>query len=87
MNPFTPKVIAVIRREFMQRVKTKWFLISTLGLPVMMVGLMVLAGIFISSSLDTEEVVSIGVIDPSGRVGDLLVEELLGDSVLASRRM
>ncbi len=85
MNPFTPKVIAVIRREFMQRVKTKWFLISTLGLPVMMVGLMVLAGIFISRSQDTEEIVSIGVIDPSGRVGDLLVEELLGDSVLASR--
>jgi ABC-2 type transport system permease protein len=85
MNPFTPKVIAVMRREFMQRVKTKWFLASTLGLPVLMVGLMVLAGVFIASAQDTEEVVSIGVIDPSGMVGDLLVEELLADSVLASR--
>ncbi|MFV1987024.1 MAG: ABC transporter permease [Gemmatimonadota bacterium] len=85
MNPFTPKVLAVIRREFMQRVKTKWFLISTIGLPVLMVGLMVLAGVFIASAQDTEEVVSIGIIDPSGRVGDFLVEELLADSALASR--
>ncbi|MDX1394131.1 MAG: ABC transporter permease, partial [Gemmatimonadota bacterium] len=85
MNPFTPKVLAVIRREFMQRVKTKWFLVSTLGIPVLMVGLMFLAGFFIASAQDTEEVVAIGVIDASGRIGDLMVEELLADSVLASR--
>lgn len=85
MNPFTPKVLAVIRREFMQRVKTKWFLLSTLGLPALMVGLFVLVGVFIASSQDTEEDVAIGIIDPSGLVGDLLVEELLGDSILASR--
>ena len=85
MNPFTSKVIAVIRREFMQRVKTKWFLVSTIGLPVLMVGLFVLVGFFISSSQDQEETVSVGIVDPSGRVADFLVEELLADSVLASR--
>jgi len=85
MTPFTPKVLAVIRREFMQRVKTRWFLISTLGIPVLMVGLMVLVGVFISSSEETEESVSVGIIDPSGLVADFLVEELLADSVLAAR--
>jgi ABC-2 type transport system permease protein len=85
MNPFTPKVRAVMRREFMQRVKTKWFLITTLGLPVLMVGMFVLVGLFIASSQDQEETVSVGVIDPTGRVADFLVEELLADSVLASR--
>ena len=39
MNPFTPRVATVVRREFMMRVKSKWFLISTLGLPVLIVGL------------------------------------------------
>jgi len=85
LNPFTPKVLAVMRREFMQRVKTKWFLISTIGLPVLMIGMFVLVGFFITSSQDQEETVSVGVIDPSGAVADFLVEELLADSVLASR--
>ncbi|MDX1396408.1 MAG: ABC transporter permease [Gemmatimonadota bacterium] len=85
MNPFTSKVLAVMRREFMQRVKTKWFLVSTLGIPLLMVGMMVLAGVFISSAQEAEEVVAIGVIDASGRIGDLMVEEMLADSILASR--
>jgi len=85
VNPFTPKVLAVLRREFMQRVKTKWFIVSTIGLPLMMVGMFVLVGVFISSSESQEQAVSIGVIDPGGEVVDFLVEELLADSVLASR--
>lgn len=86
MNPFTRKVRAVIRREFMQRVRSKWFLVSTLGIPALMVGLVFLAGFFVSQSdEDTGTTATVGVVDPSGRVADTLVEELLADSVLASR--
>ncbi|WP_419950429.1 ABC transporter permease [Candidatus Palauibacter sp.] len=83
MNPFTPKVIAVVRREFMLRVKSKWFLLSTLGLPVLIVGIGALAG-FIAVRAATDPGESrriIGVADPSGLIGDLLVDELSTESL------
>ncbi len=86
MNPITAKVRAVIRREFMQRVTSKWFLLSTLGLPVLIVGLMALAGFLaVRGASDTGGTKALGVIDASGRLADLVVEELLKDSVLATR--
>ena len=83
MNPFTPRVAAVIRREFVLRVRSKWFLLSTLGLPVLIVGLGGLAGFLaVSSATDAgDERRVIGVADPAGLIGDLLVEELLADSL------
>ena len=39
MNPLTAKVRAIIRREYLQRVRSKWFLLSTLGLPLLFIGL------------------------------------------------
>ena len=87
MNPFTPKVNAVVRREFMLRVKSKWFLLSTLGLPVLIVGLGVLSAFIAvraaSDVGDSQRVV--GIADPSGFIGDLLVEELRADSIEAAR--
>ena len=87
MNPFTPRVAAVVRREFILRVKSKWFLLSTLGLPVLIVGLGGLAGFLaVRSATDAgEERRVIGVADPAGLIGDLLVEELLADSLDAVR--
>lgn len=86
MNPFTPKVRAVIRREFMERVKSKWFLLSTLGLPLAMVALMGFAGFMaVRGQTDTDVTRAIGVADASGALGETYVEELLADSLLASR--
>lgn len=87
MNPFTPRVAAVIRREFVLRVKSKWFLLSTLGLPVLIVGLGVLSAFLaVRGATDAgEERRVIGVADPAGLIGDLLVEELLADSLDAVR--
>ncbi len=33
-------VIAVVRREYLQRVRNKWFILSTIGLPVFMIAIM-----------------------------------------------
>ncbi|MYA34388.1 MAG: ABC transporter permease [Gemmatimonadales bacterium] len=87
MNPFTPRVAAVIRREFVLRVKSKWFLLSTLGLPVLIVGLGVLSAFLaVRGGTDVgEERRVVGVADPAGLIGDLLVEELLADSLDAVR--
>jgi len=37
------EVLAVIRREYVSRVKSKWFVFSTLGIPILMVGGMALS--------------------------------------------
>lgn len=87
MNPFTPRVAAVVRREFILRVKSKWFLLSTLGLPVLIVGLGGLAGFLaVRGATDAgEERRLIGVADPAGLIGDLLIEEFLAESLDAVR--
>lgn len=87
MNPFTPRVAAVIRREFILRVKSKWFLLSTLGLPLLIIGLGVLSAFLaVRGATDVgEERRLIGVADPAGLIGDLVVEEFLADSLDAVR--
>ena len=87
MNPFTPRVAAVVRREFILRVKSKWFLLSTLGLPLLIVGLGGLSAFLaVRGATDAgEERRLIGVADPAGLIGDLLIEEFLADSLDAVR--
>lgn len=85
MNPFTPSVLAVAYREFMQRVKTKWFILSTIGMPVIMVGVAFLIVFAMRDVEDSEKGKTIGVVDSGGTVANLLVEELNDGSVTASR--
>ena len=66
------KVFAVLRREYLQSVKTKMFWIGTLGLPAMMV---LLAGLSAASQLvnpDTKK--ALAVMDQTGEIADRLVE-------------
>ena len=85
MNPFTPSVLAVAYREFMQRVKTKWFILGTIGMPVIMVGVAFLIVFAMRDVEDSEKGKTIGVVDSGGTVANLLVEELNEGSVTASR--
>ena len=85
MNPFTPSVLAVAYREFIQRVKTKWFILGTIGMPVIMVGVAFLIVFAMRDVEDSERGKSIGVVDTDGTIADLLVEELNNGSVTASR--
>jgi len=43
-------VWAVIRREYLQRVRSKWFLISTIGGPLFMIGIMVIPAMIAARS-------------------------------------
>ncbi len=60
------KVFAIIRREFTERVRTKAFILSTVGLPIFMALLLVLPALMMSG---TDRTLRIAVIDATG-VGD-----------------
>ena len=82
------KIIAVIRREFVERVRTRAFVISTVLLPVFMVAMVVLPGLMMSGSDRTTRV---AVVDASGSglgrpVSEALQAEKLGDGVGAKSR-
>lgn len=85
MNPFTPSVLAVAYREFIQRVKTKWFILGTIGMPVIMVGVAFLIVFAMRDVEDSERGKTIGVVDTGGKIANLLVEQLNDGSVSASR--
>ena len=51
------KVWAVIRREFVERVRSKWFLVSTILGPMFMIGVTVLPGLLMSRSGKVNDIV------------------------------
>jgi len=60
------KIIAVIKREFLTRIKTKGFIIGTLLLPLLM--LLIMGGVVIFAIFMTDEQKTIYVIDQTGRI-------------------
>ena len=82
------KILAVIRREFVERVRTRAFLISTLLLPVFMVAVMLLPALMMSGGQRTSRV---AVVDASGSglgqaVGGVLKAATLGKDADAKPR-
>lgn len=51
------KVWAVIRREFIERVRTKWFLVSTILGPIFMIAMAVLPGLLLSKGSGVSSIV------------------------------
>lgn len=62
--------MVVMKREYLQRVKTKGFWIGTLLLPLIVLTLTVLPSLLIAKSRTTQSIV---VVDETGRVGSALV--------------
>ncbi|MEN8145161.1 MAG: ABC transporter permease [Gemmatimonadota bacterium] len=74
---------AIIRREYLQRVRSRWFIFSTLFVPVLMVAAMLLPAVLIESSSDGPGK-PIAIIDESGdNLAPLIMEALAADSVAA----
>jgi len=67
------KMLAIIRREYLERVRTKGFVISTLLIPLLMALIMVVP-MLTMQSVDTRN--TIGLIDPSGEYFARLDEAL-----------
>ncbi len=69
------QVWAVIRREYVQRVKTKTFILSTLGVPLLIVAGIALMGVVGFMAEQSER--RIAVVDPSGlQLGEPVAEAL-----------
>lgn len=60
------KLTAVIKREYLERVRTKWFLVATLFGPILMGGLMIVPAYLSSRGMASADVSNILVLDASG---------------------
>ncbi len=61
-------VFAVIRREYIQRVKSKWFVISTVAAPAFMIASMVVPILYETSQLETRR--NLALVDETGVLAD-----------------
>ncbi len=84
-------VWAVIKREYLQRVRTRWFVIATIGAPILFLGLIAAPALF---GGDVDEVDrTLAVVDHTGVLydglaarldaGDFIVEPAPGDNLSA----
>lgn len=60
------KLLAIVRREYLTRVRSKWFIISTVLAPILLLGAMALPVLLAINQ--TERSVQISVLDETGRV-------------------
>lgn len=72
------KAWAITKREYLERVRARWFIIATFGLPVILAGLIFLPELVVSREASGDEGLSLGVLDYSGRVASDL-GDVLGD--------
>lgn len=73
-----PKSLAIARREYLLRVKNKWFIATTLGFPLLMIAFSILPGLLMGTDAGTEPL-EIGLVDRVGvraeRLNQLLLKE------------
>ncbi|MEA3244805.1 MAG: ABC transporter permease [Gemmatimonadota bacterium] len=60
------KLLAVIKREYLERVRTKWFIISTVFGPVFLFGVMILPGLLTVRGMRSAGAANFQVIDATG---------------------
>jgi ABC-2 type transport system permease protein len=60
------KLIAIIKREYLERVRTKWFIIATLLGPLLFLAMTVLPVLFVSQTKASADATNITIIDATG---------------------
>ncbi|MDE2977786.1 MAG: ABC transporter permease [Acidobacteriota bacterium] len=68
------QIWSVIRREYVERVKTRAFILSTLGMPLLMIGIMAIVGFVAVLSEQSER--QIVLVDQSGQLGERVQQAL-----------
>ncbi|MFQ5690433.1 MAG: ABC transporter permease [Gemmatimonadota bacterium] len=84
MKVWSPKVRAIIAREYLQRVRSRWFLFSTFGMPLLVIGLGALSGYLVTRTGGGASQYRPGIVDRSGQLTEAVIQELAADSVYAS---
>ncbi|MEP6492401.1 MAG: ABC transporter permease [bacterium] len=78
------KIFVVAKREYLERVRTRWFVIITLLVPAIMAGVVMLPLYMATHSAASNEVRHITILDATGAgLGDRLAKSLMADSSLA----
>jgi ABC-2 type transport system permease protein len=85
------KLFAVIKREYMERVRSKWFLVATFLGPILLGMMIIIPAWLAKRSLESSDVTNIAILDGTGtalgsRVAATLAGGPLGDSSRARLR-
>lgn len=86
------KLFAIAKREYLERVRTKWFIVATLLGPIMLAVITILPAYLAMRSMGSSNVSNIAVLDASGtdlgrRVSGSLVGGPMGDTASALVRI
>jgi len=76
------KLWVVVKREYMERVRTKWFLIATVFGPLLFGSLMILPAYFTNKGKASQDIARIRILDATGtELGKLIGNELAGGAM------
>jgi ABC-2 type transport system permease protein len=73
------KVWLVIKREYITRVKTKGFILATIGVPLLSAGVMVLS--VVMAVRQTGHTMKMAIVDEAGGLGTQIAENLAGEKL------
>jgi ABC-2 type transport system permease protein len=75
------KIFIIAKREYLERVRTRWFVVMTLLVPVLMAGLILIPAYIAAHSGASNEIRHITIIDATGHgLGDRVAAALMADS-------
>ena len=79
------KLIAVIKREYLERVRSRWFVVMTLLVPFIMAALMLLPALMARKSMTSAKISNVIILDATGgNLGTLLATALSDSTSRAS---
>jgi ABC-2 type transport system permease protein len=76
-RPTVRETLVIAKREFLERVRTKWFVVMTILGPILMVGMIVIPAVLAGRGSSGARV---EIVDHTGKLGDALVAEFAKDS-------
>ncbi len=74
---------AIVQREYLQRVRSRWFIIGTLIVPALMIAIVLVPIVFPIENAEDRVDLRIGLLDETGEVAPGLAEELVGEGISA----
>jgi ABC-2 type transport system permease protein len=77
------KMWAIVQREYLQRVRSRWFIIGTLIVPALMIAVVLVPIVFPIESEEERVDFRIGLLDESEELAPGLIEELVAEGISA----
>lgn len=79
------KILIVAKREFLERVRSRWFIVITLAVPALMAAILAITILITAKSTASTNVRHIRILDATGTsLGERVAQNLLSDSAAAN---